>query len=52
MSLAAMHFNENSERGQAQTAAGVQRYAVKFPKYKKDGSYIVVSLKGKPTYGK
>ena len=35
--LAALHFNENSSRDQAQTKAGERRFDLIFPKYKKGG---------------
>ena len=34
LQLAALHYNENSKRGQAKTKTGDKRYAVQFPKYK------------------
>ena len=43
LQLAALHYNENSKRGQAKTKTGDKRYAVQFPKYKK-GGYIVRKL--------
>ncbi len=33
--LAALHFNENSNRDQATTKAGDPRYAISYPKFKK-----------------
>ena len=50
MQLAALHYNENSKRGQAKTKTGDKRYAVHFPKYKK-GGYIVRKLLAECTYG-
>jgi len=47
--LAAMHYNENSDRNQACTAEGKPRFVLKFPKYKK-GSYVVQSVKETPTH--
>ena len=49
--LAALHFNENSTRGQAQTQDGNLRYKISFPKHKR-GDYIVRVIKENPTYGK
>ena len=40
LQLAALHFNENSGRGQALTKQGSKRFDVVFPKYKK-GGYVV-----------
>lgn len=48
--IAAMHFNENSDRLQAVTRDGRQVYTLRFPKYKK-GGYIVCPQKSKPTQG-
>ena len=50
LQLAALHYNENSKRGQAKTKTGNKRYAVHFPKYKK-GGYIVRKLLAECTYG-
>ena len=36
LQLAALHFNENSGRGQALTKQGSKRFDVVFPKYKKE----------------
>ena len=49
--LAALHYNENSRREQATTAAGVKRYVVMFPKHKK-GEHTVKQVKEPCTYGK
>ena len=46
-----MHFNENCCRKQAVTAAGIERYEVLFPKFKK-GGHIVRKLTVDPTFGK
>ena len=48
--LAAMHFNENIDRQQAETKSGDKRYKISFPKYKK-GGHIVREIKDDPTYG-
>ena len=37
LQLAALHFNENSGRGQVLTKQGSKRFDVIFPKYKKEG---------------
>ena len=49
--LAALHYNENSDRPHATTADGKMVCCIKFPKYKK-GGYIVRAKKVSPTYGK
>lgn len=49
--LAALHFNENSNRAQATTQQGEERYDVVFPKYKK-GGYVVRKITVDPTYCK
>lgn len=49
--LAMLHFNENSDRAQATTKQGEDRYDVVFPKYKK-GGYIVRKVTVDPTYCK
>ena len=46
-----LHFNENSDRAQATTKQGEDRYDVVFPKYKK-GGYIVRKVTVDPTYCK
>ena len=46
--LAALHFNENSSRDQAQTKAGERRFDLVFPKYKK-GGHIVKKVTKDPT---
>ena len=48
--LAALHYNENSRREQATTAAGDKRYVVMFPKHKK-GEHTVKPVKEPCTYG-
>ncbi|XP_067290036.1 uncharacterized protein [Pseudorasbora parva] len=48
--LAAMHYNENSERKQATTEAGQLRWHIQYPRYKK-GECTVRPLKTSPTYG-
>ena len=37
LQLAALHFNENSQRAHAVTRQGDKRYDIIFPKYKKGG---------------
>ena len=49
--IAAMHFNENSNRKQAVTRKGEHRFSIVFPKYKK-GGYVVKRVVQAPTYGK
>ena len=48
--LAAMHFNENSEKRQIVNKSGESRWQVSYPKYKKDGG-VVKPAKAKYTYG-
>ncbi|XP_065894336.1 uncharacterized protein [Dysidea avara] len=50
LKLAALHFNENSDRPQALTKQGVERYDVIQPKYK-SGGYLVRKVHVKATYG-
>ena len=50
LKLAALHFNENSNREQALTIKGEERYDIVFPKYKY-GGYIVRKVLKDPTYG-
>lgn len=49
--MAALHFNENANRKQAQTKGGEDRYDIIFPKYKK-GGYVVRRVVQNPTYGR
>ena len=49
--MAALHFNENANRKQAQTKGGEDRYDVIFPKYKK-GGYVVRKIVQNPTYSR
>ena len=49
--LAALHYNENSGRNQAETKQGEKRYALLYPKYK-GGGHIVRKLMEDCTYGK
>ena len=51
LQLAALHFNENTNRVQAVTKQGTRRYDVVFPKYKK-GGYVVKKVLTNATYGK
>ena len=48
--LAALHYNENSDREQATTSDGVPRFSLRFPKFKK-GGYSVRMEKTAATYG-
>ena len=50
LKLAALHFNENSNREQAVTTKGEERYDIVFPKYKR-GGYVVRKVLKDPTYG-
>jgi len=47
--LAALHYNENSDRKQAQNKDGTGRYAIRFPKYRK-GSYTLQVVKEAATF--
>ncbi len=49
--MAALHFNENSNREQAKTKEGNECYDVVYPKYKK-GGHTVKKVTVKQTYGK
>ena len=49
--LAALHFNENTQRDQAVTQDGKARYRRTAPKYKK-GEFIVRKINVDCTYGK
>ena len=49
--LAALHFNENSDREQAVDKEGKPRFSVRFPKFKK-GGYSVHKEMANPTYGR
>ena len=49
--LAALHYNENSNREQAVTADGRIKFALKFPRHKK-GGYSVRKERTKATYGR
>ncbi|KAH7954409.1 hypothetical protein HPB49_018262 [Dermacentor silvarum] len=48
--LAALHYNENADKGQAMTQSGELRWKVKHPKAR-NGEASVSSLKQEPTYG-
>ncbi|XP_070561301.1 uncharacterized protein [Ptychodera flava] len=47
--LAAMHYNENTNRNQAQTQAGDPQFTVKFPKYK-CGGHVLKKVMERSTY--
>ena len=49
--LAALHYNENRNREQAQTNAGMDRFSLLYPKYKKGGHVVRKVLVG-CTYSK
>lgn len=51
LQLAALHFNENSSRSQATTNEGKERFAMRFPKFKK-GQATVSKVLTDATYGK
>jgi len=48
--LAAIHYNENSDRVQKTTSSGEKVWEVRFPKFKK-GGYSIIPVKTAPTYG-
>ena len=48
--LAALHFNENTERDQAITIEGMLRYKLSCPKYKKE--YTARKIPVPSTFGK
>ena len=48
--LAVMHYNENVNRLQLETRAGVHRYNIQYQKWKKVG-YTVRKIKAKATHG-
>jgi hypothetical protein len=45
-----MHFNENSQREQAVTAAGHKQYGIVYPKYAQ-GKSVVKKVSVAPTHG-
>lgn len=47
--LAALHFNENASRAQAETLAGEKHIKISFPKYKQ-GGYAVREVKVDQTF--
>ena len=49
--LAAIHYNANSNRETAKTKEGKERYAVRYPRFKK-GGWSVRPVKENPSYGK
>lgn len=51
LTLAALHYNENSEKVQAATREGNLQYSIVFPKQKK-GEFTVKKVKTQSTYGK
>lgn len=48
--MAALHFNENSNREQAKTKEGNECYDIVYPKFKK-GGHTVKKVTVKQTYG-
>ena len=50
LALAGMHFNENSNRKQAVTQGGKERWEISYPKYKSGA--VAKTVKKEPTYGK
>lgn len=51
MTIAALHYNENSNKIQAKTKDGKPRYNIYFPKAKK-GEYSVKPIMQASTFGK
>jgi hypothetical protein len=51
MQLAALHYNHNSNKTQAVTRRGEERYSVLYPKYKK-GGHIVRKIMTQSSYGR
>jgi hypothetical protein len=47
-----MHFNENSQRNQAKTQEGEDRWVVIYPKVHKGEKCIARKIKEEPTYSK
>lgn len=47
--VAALHYNENANRGQAETKGGKLRYKVRYPKFKK-GEAIITKVMKNPTF--
>ena len=50
--MATLHFNENSNRPQAKTKTGADRWAVNYPKAKKGLEAVVKPVKNKSSYSK
>ena len=51
LQLAALHFNETSNRSQAVTKKGEERYDILLPKYK-EGGYIMRKVLPNSTHGR
>ena len=51
MKVAILHFIENSNREQARTLEGEERFDVLFPNYK-GGGYVLKKVKVEPTFSK
>ena len=49
MTLAALHYNENVGRAQAQTQQGREQYKISFPKFMRE--HIVRRVLEDPAYG-
>jgi len=49
LTLAALHYNANSDRKQAKNKDGLPRYSLRFPKYRK-GGYTVQVIKEPPSF--
>lgn len=49
--LAALHYNENSERGQSRNASGDLQFSIHYPRAK-SGGFVVRPIKVKATQGK
>ncbi|XP_059891693.1 uncharacterized protein LOC132445623 [Gadus macrocephalus] len=48
--LAALHYNCNANRETARRSDGLERYSVRYPRFRK-GAWVVVPIKEKASYG-
>uniref|UniRef100_A0A8C5BTL6 Uncharacterized protein n=1 Tax=Gadus morhua TaxID=8049 RepID=A0A8C5BTL6_GADMO len=48
--LAALHYNYNANRETARRSDGLERYSVRYPRFRK-GAWVVVPIKEKASYG-
>ena len=49
--LAALHYNHNANRETARRSDGLERYSVRYPRFRK-GAWVVVPIKEKASYGR